>query len=85
MGLDIFSAHIDRTHWIGAPSKQSVKLDTLLLSLYGTTTGEKFINKQILNRTKVFITESLTAHPVVKLREAKEKFSFKNGWSNVQR
>ena len=61
------------------------KLDPLLLSLYGTTTEEKFINKQILNRTKVFITERLTAHPVVKLKEAKEKFDFKNGWSNESR
>ena len=62
-----------------------VKLDPLLLGLYGTTTGEKFINKQILNRTKVFITGSLTAHPVVKLKEVKEKFGFKNGWSNESR
>ena len=27
-------------------------------------------------------TESLTAHRVAKLKEAKEKFGFKNVWSN---
>ena len=44
MSLDISSADIDRIHRIGAPPTQPslnnlVKLDRLLLSLYGTTTG----------------------------------------------
>ena len=34
MGLDIPSAHIDRIHRIGAPPKQSGKVDPLLLSWY---------------------------------------------------
>ena len=32
--------------------------------------------------TKVSITEGLTVHRVVKLKEAKEKFGFKTVWSN---
>ena len=32
--------------------------------------------------TEVSITERLTAHRVTKLKEAKEKFGFKNFWPN---
>ena len=32
------------------------------------------VNKKLLKGTKVPITESLTAHRVAKLKEAKEKF-----------
>ena len=32
------------------------------------------VNKKLLKGTKVSITESLTAHRVAKLKEAKEKF-----------
>ena len=46
------------------------------------TTGEKkYINKEILKRAKIPITESLTAHRVAKLKEAKEKLSFKTVWN----
>ena len=41
--LDTSRADADRTHRIGLLLKNQIKLDPLLLSLYGATTGEKFI------------------------------------------
>ena len=43
---------------------------------------KNYINKKLLKRTKVSITESLTPHRVAQLKEAKEKFGYKNVWSN---
>ena len=79
MGSDILPADIDRTHQLGPLLNNHVKLDLLLLSLYVT---KIYINKKLLKATKVSITESLTAQRVAKLKEAKEKFGFKNVWSN---
>ena len=74
MGLDISSADIDGTHKFATPPKQP--------GLYGMTTGEKiYINKKILKRAKISITESLTTHRIAKLKEAKEKLSFKTVWN----
>ena len=59
-----------------------MKLDSLLLDLYGTTTGEKFklpnLNKKLPKGTKVSIIENLKAHRLAKLKKAKEKFGFKD-------
>ena len=83
MGLDISSADIDRTHRIGAPPKQSGKVRPIIVKFVRYNVPRKiYINKKLLKGTKVSITESLTAHCVAKLKEAKEKFGFKNVWSN---
>ena len=80
MGLDILSADINRTDQIGAPpAKQSVKVRPVIVKFVRYNDQRKiYINKKLLKGTKVSITETLTAHRVAKLKEAKEKFGFKN-------
>ena len=76
MGLDIPSAHIDRIHRIGAPPKQSGKVRPVIVTFVLYNDRRKiYINKGLLKRTEVSITENLTAHHV-------EKFCFKNVCSN---
>ena len=63
------------------PLNNQVKLDLLLLSLYGHNDRRKiYTNEKLVKETKV--TESLTAQRVAKLKEANEKFGIKNVWSN---
>ena len=79
MGLDILSADVDRTNQLGAPPKQSGKVRPVIVKLVWYNDQRKiYTNKKLLKGTKVSITESLTAQRVAKLKEAKEKFGFKN-------
>ena len=84
MDLDISSADTDRTHLIGVPLKNQAKLDLSLFVLFALyNDGRKiYINQKLLKEIKVSITESLTAHRVAKLKQAKGEFRFKNAWSN---
>ena len=83
MGSDISSAHIDRTHRIGAPPKQSGKVRPVIVKFVQYNDRRKiYTNKNLLKGTKVSITESPTVRRVAKLKEPKEKFGFKNVWSN---
>ena len=83
MGLDISSADIDRTHRIGAPPKQSGKLKLVIVKFVRYNNRRKIYTiKKLLKGAKVSITESLTAQRVAKLKEAKQKFDFKNVSSN---
>ena len=71
MGLDISSADIDRTHWLGAPPKQSGKGRPVKFVRYNNW-RKISTNKKLLKGTKVYIT----AQRAAKLKEAKEKFGF---------
>ena len=83
MGLDISSPDTDRTHRISAPPKQSTKFRPVFVKFVRSNNLRKiYINQKLLKGTKVSITESLTAQRVAKLKEAREKFGFKNVWSN---
>ena len=83
MGLDNSSANIDRTHQLGAPPKKSGKVRPVIVKFVRYNDRKKICtNKKLLKGTKVSITESLTAQHVEKLKEAKEKYDFKNVWSN---
>ena len=83
MGVDILSADIDRTHRIGAPPKQSGKVIPVIVKFVLYNDRRKiYANKKLLKWTKVSITESLTAQRIAKLKEAKEKFGFKNVLAN---
>ena len=83
MGLDISSADIDRTHRLGVPPKQSRKVRPVIVKFVRYNDQKKnYTNKKLLKETKVSIADSLTAHHVAKLKEAKKKFGFDNVWSN---
>ena len=83
MGLDSSSADIDRTHQLGAPPKQSGKVRPVTVKFVQYNDRRKiYSNKKLLKGAKVSITESLIAQRVAKLKEVKEKFGFKNVWSN---
>ena len=86
MGLDISSADIDRNHRLGVPPKQSGKVRPVVVKFVRYNDQKKiYTNKKLLKEIKVSITESLTAHHVAKLKEAKEKIGLENVWSNDSR
>ena len=62
-----------------------IKLGPLLLFWIVQRPEKIYIYKKLIKGTNVPITESLTAHRVVKLKEPKEKFGLKNVWSNDSR
>ena len=67
MDLDIPSAHIDRIHRIGAPPKQSGKVRPVIVKFVLYNNRRKiYINKRLLKRIEISITENLTAHHVEK-------------------
>ena len=66
-----------------APPKKSGKVRPVIVKFVRYNDRKKiYANKKLLKGTKVSITESLTAQHVEKLKEAKEKYDFKNVWSN---
>ena len=65
------------------PPKRSGKVRPVIAKFVCYNDRRKiYINKKLIKRNK---TESLTAHRVTKLKEATEKFGFKNVWSNESR
>ena len=83
MGLDISSAHIDRTHRLGATPIKSGKARPVIIKFVRYNDQKRiYENKKLLKGTKVSIAESLTAQRVLKLKKSKEKYGFENIWSN---
>ena len=81
MGLDILSADTGRTHGLGAPPTISYVRSFVVKFVWYNNRRKIYTKKNKLKWSKLSISKSLTAQSVSKLKEAREKFCFKNFWS----
>ena len=73
---------IDRTHRIGNPKKKKKKVWPLIVKFVRYyERKEVFCKKKYLKGKGISITESLTTFRMKKLKEAREKYGFKNVWT----
>ena len=78
----MFSNDIDRSHRIGKQKDDPNKVRPVIVKFTRCNDRIKiFRNKKRLQGKKMSITESLTGLRISKLKEARDKFAFRNVWS----
>ena len=78
----MFSNDIDRSHRIGKQKDDPNKVRPVIVKFTRYNDRIKiFRNKKRLKGKKMSITESLTGLRISKLKEARDKFAFRNVWS----
>ena len=80
MHVDVTPSDLDRTHRIGQKKASSNKPRAVIKFICYNTRKRMFLNKKLLERTQVSVTESLTAKRIRILKEARKKRQFRNVW-----
>ena len=82
MDIKMFLDDIDRSHRIGKQKDDPNKVRPAIVKFTRHNDRNKiFRNKKRLKGKKMSITESLTGLRISKLKEARDKFAFRNVWS----
>ena len=79
--IDLTEVAIDRTHRIGDPKKKKKLRPMIMKFVRYYDQKEVFSKKKHLKGKGISITESLTSFRMKKLKEAQEKYGFKNVWT----
>ena len=77
MHIDLTPSDLDRTHRSGKASSNKPRAFIIKFVSYNTR-KRIFLNKKLLKDTQVSITESLTTKRMGILKEAREKYQFRN-------